>query len=193
MDKKRQIIDISIKNFFMLFAILLAIFIIKDLFFVFPLLSSLKQSEIEIYQLLSKTTFIDIFMDLDVVDIIDFKVISNCLVSFLSHLDSLKIFYLIVLAFFLFLFFIFIRYTLIENYLKHMGFIILFFVLKYILFGVSVLLFYNFTYMIQGGVFIGSILYILCALGELFFLSLWIIKFIVNITMDINGLKVNYY
>ena len=186
MEKKAQLYEIIIKSCFALFSFIAAIFIIKNMLSMFPLYTSFSSDQLGLFELIYNTHIGEILKDIGPVHTINFKLILKGFACFLLNLEWIASLFLLLTLALLVLKFIFIKWSLVGNYLKLSGLLILAYVLKYLMFLLCFALFY------KGGesslalsFVIGTSLYLLLSLGQLIILSLWIIKFIFNIVGDI--------
>ena len=186
MEKKAQLYEIIIKLSFALFSFIAAIFVMKNVLYILPLFKTTFLEEFEILGLIYKTPIGNILKDIGTVNNINVAVLFKGFMSFLSHLEWISVIFLLMMIVLLVFRFIFIKWSLVKDYLHLSLYEILFFILKYICFGLSFAIFY------KGGAdgmslacIIGSILFIIFSLAQIFILSLWIIKFIFNIVSDL--------
>ena len=186
MEKKAQLYEIIIKLSFALFSFIAAIFVMKNVLYILPLFKTSSLEEFEILGLIYKTPIGNILKDIGTVNTINVAVLFKGFMSFLSHLEWISVFFLLMMIVLLMFRFIFIKWSLVKDYLHLSLYEILFFILKYICFGLSFAIFY------KGGAdgmslacIVGSILFIIFSLAQIFILSLWIIKFIFNIVSDL--------
>ena len=186
MEKKAQLYEIIIKLSFALFSFIAAIFVVKNVLYILPLFKTTSLEEFEILGLIYKTPTGNILKDIGTVNTINVAVLFKGFMSFLSHLEWISVIFLIMMIVLLVFRFIFIKWSLVKDYLHLSLYEILFFILKYICFGLSFAIFY------KGGAdgmslacIIGSILFIIFSLAQIFILSLWIIKFIFYIVSDL--------
>ena len=186
MEKKAQLYEIIIKLSFALFSFIAAIFVMKNILYILPLFKTTSLEEFEILGLIYKTPVGNILKDIGTVNTINVEVLFKGFMSFLSHLEWISVIFLIMMIVLLMFRFIFIKWSLVKDYLHLSLYEILFFILKYICFGLSFAIFY------KGGAdgmslacIIGSILFIIFSLAQIFILSLWIIKLIFNIVSDL--------
>ena len=186
MEKKAQLYEIIIKLSFALFSFIAAIFVMKNVLYILPLFKTSSLEEFEILGLIYKTPIGNILKDIGTVNTINVAVLFKGFMSFLSHLEWISVIFLLMMIVLLMFRFIFIKWSLVKDYLHLSLYEILFFILKYICFGLSFAIFY------KGGAdgmslacIVGSILFIIFSLAQIFILSLWIIKFIFNIVSDL--------
>lgn len=186
MEKKGQLYEIIIKLTYALISFIAAIFVIKNMLSMAPLFKSFSYQEFELVGLIHKTPFKSILKDIGTIDSVNVEILIKGFFSFLSSLEWISIVFLILFVCLLILYFTFIKWSLVKDYLFLSALEILFFLLKYILFGLSFAIFYK-----GGGesmalsFIIGTILFYVFSLAQLFILSLWIIKFIFNIGSDL--------
>ena len=188
MDRKTILFETIIKTVFFVFSIIAAVFVVKNIISMFPLYSINKTDEIEIFDAISKTHIGKIFDNIGASSFINNEIIHKALVSFVYNVETICIIFLIITLSLLFVFFIFPKWKLIASYLKLSAVLILSYISKYLLFALCFLIFYKNTlpsFFIT--INVGTTLYLIICLIQLFILSLWIIKFIFNILGDIKS------
>jgi hypothetical protein len=192
MEKKGQLFEIIIKALFFIVAIVACIYLIKDVFTMFPLFSKLYKDNVDfnlIYDALKNTHVRKIF---DTVSLIgtDNKIsISSYIYSFLVNLPFVSYVFLLLTVALSILYFVFIKWKLLKSYLVVCLSLVGLYVLKYIIFGLAILVSYQNESIrsIVIGLSIGNILYIVVCLFQFFFLSIMILKFIFNISDDLKS------
>ena len=186
MEKKAQLYEILIKFSFALFSFICAIFVVENILFLLPLFKTSSLEEFEILGLIYKTPFGSLLKDIGTFNNVNVEILFKGFISFLSNLSWASIIFLFMFLSLLILRFVFIKWSLISDYITLSIYEILFFILKYISFGVSMAILYKGgATSMAAGCIVGSILFIVFSLAQLFILSLWIIKFIFNIVGDL--------
>ncbi len=186
MERKGQLIEIIIKSVYFIFSIIAAVFIVKNIISMIPLYRSFQFSEQEMYNFILKTPFGIIYKDIGNVELIDSSIVSRAIVAFIKNIHWGGIIFLIITLIMLFTYFMFIKWQLVGTYLKLSSYLILAHLAKYILFALSILIFFKDDMAsFSLSMIIGTSLYLILSLVELFILSLFIIKFILNIANDI--------
>lgn len=152
----------------------------------FPLYRIYQYDEQEIYNAIYKTPFGPIVENMGVIEVIDSSMVLNTLLAFIKNLKWLEIVFLVLTMIMTFVFFLFIKWHFIETYLKLTGYLLFTYLGKYLFFALSILFFYkddiaSFSF----SIIIGTSLYLILSIIELFILSLFIIKFILNLRMDL--------
>ena len=188
MSKKELISEIVIKGIYFIFSIIASIFVVKNIISFASLYQANSVDEQTLYQIIGKTQIGKIFADLNGVFVIDSTVIIKTLTSFLKNIEVICIVFLVLTLALLLLYFIFTNWSLVASYLKLSAISIVLYLLKYVLFGLSVLIFFKDSYTsIIVALNLGTTLYLLISAAQLFFFSLWIIKFIFNILLDLKS------
>lgn len=191
MEKKGIVIEIILKFLFAAFSFIAAIFVVKNIISMSNLLKSFSYDEIELYDAVNSTHLGLIFNDIGVFLKIDGTTIFKVLTSFIANIEWIGIIFLLLSIGVSIVYFIFIKWKVFETYLKMSGLLILCYILKYILFACSILLFFKDNLAsLSLALVIGTIIYIIISLFELILFVLWMLKFILNIVGDI---KYYYY
>ena len=186
MEKKAQLYEIIIKCSFAIMAFIMSIFVVKNIISIIPLLKSFSFDEITLYREFYSTHIGEIIKDMGIINRIDFLIIMKGFTSFLLNIEWIMYLLLIMTMCLLIIRFIFLKWTLVKQYIKISSAIIISYFLKYLIFALCFAIFY------KGGIksmslsfVVGSSFYIIISIIELFFLSLFIIKFIFNIYGDL--------
>ncbi len=186
MERKGQLIEIIIKSVYFIFSIIAAVFIVKNIISMIPLYRSFQFSEQEMYNFILKTPFGIIYKDIGNVELIDSSIVSRAIVAFIKNIHWGILVFLAITLIMIFTYFMFIKWQLVGTYLKLSSYLILAHLAKYILFALSILIFFKDDMAsFSLSMIIGTSLYLILSLVELFILSLFIIKFILNIANDI--------
>lgn len=186
MERKGMLYEIIIKLTFAIFSFIASVFVVKNIISMLPLFKSFSYDEFELYDVVYKTHIGEIFKDMGIYQQIDGKIILKAVSSFIVNIEWIGIVFLLLSVTLSILYFIFIKWKLIGTYLKMSGVFILCYILKYILFACCILIiFKNSLTSISLALIIGTIVYIIFSLPQIFILILWIIKFIFNIGSDI--------
>ena len=186
MERVGVISEFIIKIVYGITAFIIGVFVVKNIILMAPLFGVLKLDEPEIVNLISNTKIGPVYESVEAYKQIDGKVIFNAIMAFISSMGWLEVAFLICNVLLLFALFMFIRWNFISNYLKLSGLIILVYFLKYSVFGLFFLIFFNES--VKGaatGIFIGNIFYMIFSLIELFLASLFVLKLVLNFNMDI--------
>lgn len=186
MERKGQLIEIIIKSVYFLFSIIAAVFIVKNIISMFPLYKSFQLNEQEMYTFILKTPFGCIYKDIGHVEMIDSNIVSKAILAFIKNIHWCGIIFLTITLIMLFTYFMFIKWQLVGTYLKLSSYLIFAYIAKYILFALSILIFFKDDMnSFALSIIIGTSLYLILSLVEVFILSLFIIKFILNIAFDL--------
>ena len=187
MEKKAQLYEIIIKLVFAVVAFVCAVFVVKNAIFMFPLYSSFSCNEKQLYELIYNTQFGGILNDIGVITRFSFITIIKGFVGFLNNVEWIGIIFLLLTIGLTLLRFIFINWTLVRQYLKLAMMSIVLYIIKLALFGIAFAICYkDGIRTISLGFVVGTSFYLLTCIAQLFVFSLWIIKFIFNISSDIN-------
>lgn len=187
MEKKAQLYEIIIKLSFAIFGFIASVFVVKNIISMLPLFESFSYDERGLYDAIYKTNIGNILNDIGIVSIFNFNLIVKGFFAFLANIGVLAIIFLLMVLVILILRFIFIKWTLLHFYLKISGLVILSFILKYLSFAIVFGFTYDYgTYSLALSFVIGSATYLIFSITQLFFLCYFIIKFILNISNDIN-------
>ena len=192
MEKIGQISELAIKIVYGILAFIMSVFIVKNIILMFPLLGSMKLDENSLVQLISTTRIGPIYESIEAYHDVDNKLVSSVIVSFLSNIEWIAIVFLIITILMLFTLFMFIKWKLIASYLKLSGLIAACYLFKYILFGICFLIFFNDSFEgVTRSFLVGTIIYIIVSLFELFLCSLFIIKLVLNFSSDVKAIYEN--
>lgn len=186
MEKKAQLYEIIIKLTFAVISFVAAIFVVKNIISMLPLFKSLSCSEKEIYELIYQTNIGNILNEIGIVSNFNFLLLVKGFVAFLKQTNLLAILFLVIIIATLLLHFIFIKWKLLSSYLKISALIILSYILKYLSFAALFGLIYKYsTYTLALSLTIGNVFYLIFSIFELFLFSLYIVRFVLNISGDI--------
>lgn len=186
MEKQGYLYEIIIKALYLIVGIVGLITIFSNLINILPLLKSFSLDYSQMHMYIVETEFAPTYKALTSVDYLNGTVIAKVLMSFIVNLPIFSIFFLILTLFIGIICFLFIKWTLIRSYFKLSLVHIALFIIKYVMFGLLLLAFYSSDMKsLAMGLFIGTITYILISIVQIFLHSLWILKFIFNITDDI--------
>ena len=124
--------------------------------------------------------------------LIDGNIVSKTLLSFINNIEIIAIIFLIMTILLALLYFVFTNWTLVSSYLKLSFISIGLYLIKYILYGLCILVFFKDSYpSLALALNIANSLYMIICLLQLFVFSLWIIKFLFNILSDVKS-YINY-
>lgn len=186
MEKKGELIEFIIKLVYFIFSMIAFVFIVKNVITMFPLYRIYQYDEQEIYNAIYKTSFGPIVENMGVIEVIDSSMILNIILAFIKNLNWLEVVFLVLTMIMTFVFFLFIKWHFIETYLKLTGYLLFTYLGKYLFFALSILFFYkNDIASFSFSIIIGTSLYLILSIIELFIISLFIIKFILNLRMDL--------
>lgn len=186
MEKKAQLYEIIIKLVFAITAFICSVFVVKNAFFMFPLFTSFSCNETQLYHLIYNTQFGDILNDVGVVINFSFSTLVKGFIGFLNNIEWVGLFFLVLTIALLLLRFMFIKWTLIRQYLKLSLVSIVLYILKFALFGICFSIFYKSNIRTMSLAFVvGTSMYLAICIIQLFVFSLLIVKFIFNISIDI--------
>lgn len=189
MEKTGQIIEIIIKLVAAIFSIIAAVLVVRNCFSMFGFLTLGNDEEIKLYDVLSKTQIGKVFSDIGVFIDLNKTVILVGFSSFLNNLEFISIFYFVILLVILLLYFLFVKWSLLKNYINILLIIGASYLLKYIFVLVCLALFNNNN--IEGIILslkIATILYFIISVVEFGCFLLLILKFITNISTDVKYL-----
>lgn len=186
MEKKGHLYEIIIKSIFLVVGIIGLILIFSNLIHILPLLNSFSLDYNQMHLYIIDTELAPAYKALTSVDYLNGSVIVKVLLSFVINLPIFSLLFLLLTLVMGIIYFLFVKWPLIRSYFKlslvHIGL----FIVKYVLFGLLLLAFYSSDMKsLAVGLFIGTITYILISLVQIFFHSLWVLKFIFNISDDI--------
>ena len=186
MEKRGHLYEIIIKSIYLVVGIIGLIVIINGIINIVPLLASFTLDYNQMHSAIMNTEFAQSYKALTSVDYFNSSLILKILLAFIANLSIFPYLFLILTLFVSILFFIFIKWPLVSSYFKISLMHICVFIGKYLLFGLSLLIFYNSDIKsLATGLFIGTIIYIIMSILQIFLHSLWILKFVLNITDDI--------
>lgn len=193
MIAKKQISEIIMKFLFAVIGFTLAVYIFKDIISMVPLFNS-SLNEDEIYTLISTTSIGNVFSKLGAVEVIDKTLIYTTIVAFLDSIPIFNVIYLALVVLLTILYFVYPKWNLLKMYLKMAYVIIALYIFKFVLYGlVFVCFFKDNIQTLVTCLITGNIIFIFFSLGEIFILSLWVLKLLLNITNDIKELINNWY
>ena len=186
MEKKGHLYEIIIKAIFLVVGIIGLILIFSNLIHILPLLNSFSLDYNQMHLYIVDTELAPAYKVLTSVDYLNGSVIVKVLLSFVINLPIFSLLFLLLTLVMGIIYFLFVKWPLIRSYFKlslvHIGL----FIVKYVLFGLLLLAFYSSDMKsLAVGLFIGTITYILISLVQIFLHSLWVLKFIFNISDDI--------
>ena len=194
MKKAGHLYEIIIKSVYLIVGIVGLITIFNGVINIVPLLSSFSYDYSEIQDKVMNTEFNTAFKTLTSVDYFNSSLIMKTVLSFIANLSFLPYIFLIITTLLTILYFLFVKWPLVSSYFKVSLIHILLFIGKYVLFGLTLLIFYtNDIRSLATGLLIGTILYLIFSLLQIFFHSLWILKFILNISEDIKDYNNSWY
>ena len=192
MERKGLLFEIIIKGIYFIFSIIAAVFVVKNIISFFTLYQANIVEESELYAIVGNTHIGKIFSDIGGFMTIDGNIVKKTLISFVNNIEGVAIAFLIMTLILTLLYFVFIKWNLIASYLKLSFITIGLYLLKYVLFGLCILLFFKDSYpSLVIALNVGTSLYLIDCLTQLFVFSLWIIKFIFNILIDLKS-YINY-
>ena len=192
MERKGLLFEIIIKGIYFIFSIIAAVFVVKNIISFFTLYQANIVEESELYAIVGNTHIGKIFSDIGGFMTIDGNIVKKTLISFVNNIEGVAIAFLIMTLILTLLYFVFIKWNLIASYLKLSFITIGLYLLKYVLFGLCILLFFKDSYpSLVIALNVGTSLYLIDCLTQLFVFSLWIIKFIFNILVDLKS-YINY-
>lgn len=191
MTIKKQIAEILIKILFAIVGFVLLINIIKDIISLIPLFNT-SLNENELYTLISNTNIGSIYLKIGAVEGINSTIMYTALVAFFDNIPLFYILFFSIIVILSLIYFIFIKWNLLEIYIK-MAYIVLFlYVFKYIFYGLAFVLFYTGSFnSLSSSLIIGNVIFMIFSLGELFIIFLWILKMFLNIVDDVKTLRNN--
>ena len=193
MIAKKQISEIIMKFLFAVIGFTLAVYIFKDIISMVPLFNS-SLNEDEIYTLISTTSIGNVFSKLGAVEVIDKTLIYTTIVAFLDSIPIFNVIYLALVVLLTILYFVYPKWNLLKMYLKMAYVIIALYIFKFVFYGLVFVCFFKDNIQTLVTCLInGNIIFIFFSLGEIFILSLWVLKLLLNITNDIKGLINNWY
>ncbi len=188
MIAKKQISEIIMKFLFAVIGFTLAVYIFKDIISMVPLFNS-SLNEDEIYTLISTTSIGNVFSKLGAVEVIDKTLIYTTIVAFLDSIPIFNVIYLALVVLLTILYFVYPKWNLLKMYLKMAYVIIALYIFKFVFYGLVFVCFFKDNIQTLVTCLInGNIIFIFFSLGEIFILSLWVLKLLLNITNDIKGL-----
>ena len=192
MTIKKQIAEILIKILFAIVGFVLLINIIKDIISLIPLFNT-SLNENELYTLISNTNIGSIYLKIGAVEGINSTIMYTALVAFFDNIPLFYILFFSIIVILSLIYFIFIKWNLLEIYIK-MAYIVLFlYVFKYIFYGLAFVLFYTGSFnSLSSSLIIGNVIFMIFSLGELFIIFLWILKMFLNIVDDVKTLRNNW-
>ena len=118
MEKTGQIIEIIIKLVVAIFSIVAAVLVVRNCFSMFGFLTLGNNEEMKLYDVLSKTQIGKVFSDIGVFVDLNKTVIIIGFASFLNNLEFICIFYFVILLAILLLYFLFVKWSLLKNYIN---------------------------------------------------------------------------
>ena len=179
MEKKSFLYELIIKFIYFLFAFVASVFVVKNIISIFPLFKSFQLDEIQLNDVILKTTFGKIYYDMGVVEYINLKTIFKAISAFFTNIEGIVIVFGIITIAMLLIYFIFTKWKLISYYLNKSNYLAMLYIWKHILFAVCILFFYrNSLSSLSLSFVLGTSIYLILSLIELFILSIWMIKFI---------------
>lgn len=188
MIAKKQISEIIMKFLFAVIGFTLAVYIFKDIISMVPLFNS-SLNENEIYTLISTTSIGNVFSKLGAVEVIDKTLIYTTIVAFLDSIPIFNVIYLALVVLLTILYFVYPKWSLLKMYLKMAYVIIALYIFKFVFYGLVFVCFFKDNIQTLVTCLInGNIIFIFFSLGEIFILSLWVLKLLLNITNDIKEL-----
>lgn len=188
MIAKKQISEIIMKFLFAVIGFTLAVYIFKDIISMVPLFNS-SLNEDEIYTLISTTSIGNVFSKLGAVEVIDKTLIYTTIVAFLDSIPIFNVIYLALVVLLTILYFVYPKWNLLKMYLKMAYVIIALYIFKFVFYGLVFVCFFKDNIQTLVTCLInGNIIFIFFSLGEIFILSLWVLKLLLNITNDIKEL-----
>ena len=186
MEKKGCLYEIVIKSTYFIIGVIGLILIINGLINIFPMLNSFSLQYSDMHTLILNTEFAEAYKTFSYVDYFNGALIIEVLVSFIANLPIFSLLFLILTTTLGILYFVFVKWDLLRVYFKLSLIHIVLFLIKYIFFGLSLLIFYTSDIKsLATGLFVGTVCYIIISLIQIFLHSLWILKFILNIGEDI--------
>ena len=188
MERKGLLFEIIVKGIYFVFSIIAAVFVVKNIISFFSLYQANTVNESELYAIVGNTHIGKIFSDIGGFMAIDGNIIKKALISFVNNIEGVAIVFLIMTLFLTLIYFVFIKWNLISSYLKLSFVSIGLYLLKYVFFGLCILIFFKDSYpSLVIALNIGTSLYLIVCMAQLFIFSLWIIKFIFNILADLKS------
>ena len=188
MEKKGHLYEIIIKSIYLIVGIIGLIIILNGIVNIVPLFASFSLDYNQMQSAIMNTEFASSYKTLTSVDYFNSSLILKILLSFIANLSIFPYLFLVLTLLLSMLFFIFIKWPLVSSYFKISLMQICVFIGKYLLFGLSLLIFYNNDIKsLATGLFIGTIVYLLTSILQIFLHSLWILKFVLNISEDIKA------
>ncbi|MBQ8206945.1 MAG: hypothetical protein IJZ77_05720 [Bacilli bacterium] len=188
MERKGLLFEIIVKGIYFVFSIIAAVFVVKNIISFFSLYQANTVNESELYAIVGNTHIGKIFSDIGGFMAIDGNIIKKALISFVNNIEGVAIVFLIMTLFLTLIYFVFIKWNLISSYLKLSFVSIGLYLLKYVFFGLCILMFFKDSYpSLVIALNIGTSLYLIVCVAQLFIFSLWIIKFIFNILADLKS------
>lgn len=188
MERKGLLFEIIIKGIYFIFSIIASVFVVKNIISFFTLYQANIVEESELYAIVGNTHIGKIFSDIGGFMAIDGNIIKKALISFVNNIEGIAIVFLVMTLILTLIYFVFIKWNLISSYLKLSFIVIGLYLLKYVLFGLCILLFFKDSYpSLVIALNVGTSFYLIICLAQLFVFSLWIIKFIFNILADLKS------
>ena len=192
MEKHKIIYELIIKFIYFIFSIIASVFVVKNIISFITIYNVNVVDEADFYGIIGKTHIGKIFNDIGGYIAIDGNIVSKTLLSFINNIEIIAIIFLIMTILLALLYFVFTNWRLVSSYLKLSFISIGLYLIKYILYGLCILVFFKDSYpSLALALNIANSLYMIICLLQLFVFSLWIIKFLFNILSDVKS-YINY-
>lgn len=191
MEKLGQLLEILIKFIFAMFSTVACIFVVKNAFSMLSFFNLKEVDDALFYKILGNTQIGKVYNSMGVVIGLNMYSIICGILAFIINIEWICVAFLIIFIGLLTSYFIFIKWKLIKAYLKMCLALMISYIVKYLI----VLLFLailndNSMEGFYLAFKVGAVFYFLISLIELFILSLWILKFFINIYSDIRQLTI---
>ncbi len=194
MSKNQKLCEFIINFGLFILAFLAGIFIIKDLIAMLPLFKCYSLSENELDTILNNGIVGQIYHEIGQTEFVNFQVVMNVIGAFFNNLNIAPILFLIFFAILLCLKFIFINWNFLSKKLLIFTILLVSFIGKYLLFAISILIFYKGSYSsLCLGLIFGIILYVIFAIIEFSGFIYLISNFIYEGLKNIKTLKTQFF
>ena len=189
MEKTGQKLELLIKGITAIFGIIAIIFIVRNCISMTGFWFVKDENDVIFYHTLQNTHVGKVYNSLGVINDVNLNVIKLGFVSFITNIDWICYVFLFITILLLIAFFTFPKWEFVGHYLRHSLYLFFAYLSKYMFVLIFLGLFFDGT---ESSVYlsmkVSTISYFVFSFIEMFILSLWIVKFILNLPYDLKSL-----
>ena len=190
MEKTGRILELIIKFIFAIFSAISIVFVVRNSISMFGFLTVTNDNSAIFYATLNNTHIGKVYNSFTSLNEINLNIIHQGFVSFVSNMDVICYIFFALFVILLITYFAFMKWEIIKSYIKISCYLILTYLSKFVFILLMIAICFDGS---EPSVYlalkIGTIFYYLFAMVEMFLLSLWIAKFILNLKDDFKSIN----